>query len=143
MASALFSCGPKSVATLLLVIVIAGCGPKAPFPLAPVQGTVSYQGKPVTQGRVVFVPSKGTPGPQAVGQIQPDGSFHMRTGDHDGAAIGQHIVTVHCRREATPEEARNLVITESLIPLHYASEDKSPLNIDVKDEDNELPIELE
>ena len=52
MASGLFNCGPKSVATLLLIVVIAGCGPKAPFPLAPVHGTVSYQGKPVTQGRV-------------------------------------------------------------------------------------------
>ena len=143
MASALFHCGPKSVATLLLVIVTGGCGPKAPFPLAPVHGTVSHQGKPLTHGRVVFVPSKGTPGPQAVAQIEPDGSFHMRTADHDGAAIGQHVVTVHCRREPTPEEARNLVITESLIPLRYASEDKSPLSIDVKDEDNEFPIELE
>lgn len=143
MLCAFSSCWRTAVAGLLLVTVLGGCGPKAPFPLAPVQGTVSFKGKPLSHGRVVFVPHEGTPGPQAIGTIESDGSFQMRTGEHDGAAIGEHTVTVHCRREPTPEEARNLVITESLIPLLYASEDKSPLNIDVKDEDNALPIELE
>ena len=126
------------VAVLLLVGALAGCGSKDPFPLAPVQGTVAYKDKPVVRGSVVFVPTKGTPGPQAVGQIGPDGSFRMSTANRDGAAIGQHVVTVHCRREPTPEEARNLVVPESLIPLHYAREDRSPLNIQVKVGQNDL-----
>ena len=127
----------------LLLGALFGCGSKDPFPLAPVQGTVSYQGKPLELGRVVFIPAKGTPGPQAVGKIEPDGSFRMSTANRDGAAIGQHVVTVHCRREPTPEEARNLVITESLIPLRYAQEDTTPLSFQVKEGRNELPIVLE
>jgi predicted small lipoprotein YifL len=133
----------SSVAVLLLVVALSGCGSKDPFPLAPVHGTVTYQGKPVERGRVVFVPAKGTPGPQAVGRIGLDGSFRMTTANRDGAAVGQHVVTVHCRREPTAEEARNLVIPESLIPLHYAREDTSPLNLQVQDGQNELPINLE
>lgn len=137
------ACQRSTVAVLLLVGALSGCGSKDPFPLAPVHGTVTYKGKPVELGRVVFVPAKGTPGPQAIGKIEPDGSFRMTTANLDGAAIGQHVVTVHCRREPTPEEARKLVITESLIPLQYASEDGSPLSVQVKDGWNELPIELE
>lgn len=131
------------VAILILVGALYGCGSKDPFPLAPVHGTVTFKGKPIEFGRVVFVPAQGTPGPQAVGKIGPDGSFRMTTANRDGAAVGHHVVTVHCRREPTPEEVRNLVITESLIPLHYAREDRSPLSFQVKDGRNELPIKLE
>ena len=61
--------GRSSVAVLLLVAALTGCGSQDPFPLAPVLGTVTYQDKPVERGRMVFVPVKGTPGPQAVGPI--------------------------------------------------------------------------
>ena len=132
-----------SVVVLLLVAALSGCGSKDPFPLAPVHGTVTYKGKLHEFGSVVFFPSKGTPGPLAVGPISPDGSFRMTTVNRDGAAIGQHVVTVHCRRKPTPEESRNLVVPESLIPLQYTREEQSPLALQVENGWNELPINLE
>lgn len=133
----------SELACVIAIGLIVGCGSPSGLPLAPVAGTVQYRNQPLTHGRVVFSPQAGTPGPQAVGDIQKDGSFRMRTVDHDGAAIGKHTVTVICRRPATPEEERNLVITELLIPPQYAREQDSPLQYEVKDEKNTCSLSLE
>jgi len=53
---------------LLLVAGLAGCGSKQ----AKVYGTVTYQGKPLPSGTVLFVGPKNQ-GDSAV--IQPDGTF--------------------------------------------------------------------
>ena len=132
---------------LLIVLLLAlGCGQKGGLPLASVEGTVAYQGKLLDHGKVVFTPQASTPGPPAVGKIQPDGSFVMRTTGRDGAAVGAHKVTVHCRRELTPEEIRNrsLVTPESLIPDKYWKQEESPLTFMVADgEPNVYDIALE
>jgi len=64
-------------------------------------------------------------------------------GGPHGAPVGKHVVTVHCRRPPTPEEKRNLVIPESLIPEKYSRQDESPLRFEVQEGHNEYPIELE
>ena len=111
--------------------------------MAPVRGTVTYRGKPLERGRVTFTPEQGTPGPQAVGNIRPDGSFRMKTVGREGASIGWHHVTVHLRRELTPEEEREMVRPESLIPERYSRFSESPLRFRVEAGDNEYPIALE
>lgn len=124
--------------------LVVGCSPSAGIPLAPVVGTATYDGQPLDHGEVVFLPCDGTLGSSAVGAIQADSQFVMRTGAHEGAAIGRHKVTVHCRRTPTENEARNLVVTESLIPERYWKDDKSPLVFEVKaGETNLFPIVLE
>jgi hypothetical protein len=118
----------------LSVLVLAlGCGQQGGLPLASMEGTVAYQGKLLDHGKVVFTPQASTPGPPAVGEIQPDGSYVMRTTGRDGAAVGAHKVTVHCRRKLTPEEIRNrsLVTPKSLIPDKYWIQKESPLTFDV------------
>jgi hypothetical protein len=128
---------------LLIVAALAGCSPSDPLGLAPVTGVVTYRGKPLDHGKVVFTPQSGTPGPQAVGELDAQGRFRMRTAGRDGAAAGKHLVTVHCRRIVTPEEARRLVIGELLIPTKYANEVESPLRFEVKRGNNEYTITLE
>ena len=120
-----------------------GCGSGGDLPLAPVTGTVTYQGAALEHGKVVFTPESGTAGPQSVGRIEPDGSFRVQTAGGDGAPLGQHVVTVHCRRPPTPEEKKNLVTTESLIPEKYSRQNESPLKFEVGTGDNEYEIELE
>ncbi len=86
---------------LLLVAAggtFAGCN-EAPFDLAPVRGTVTLDGRPVTQGKVMFAPIRTGQGLEAgkpaIGLIQSDGSFKLSTyTDGDGAVIGEHWVTI-------------------------------------------------
>ena len=127
------------------VLAAAGCGGKDKLPLVSVQGTVTYQKTPLGHGTVVFTPREATPGPQAVGQIQSDGSFRMKTADQKGVvAGGKFVVTVHCREEPTPEQARDMMfIPQSLIPEKYSKEDQTPLRFEAKEGAHEYPIELE
>jgi hypothetical protein len=124
------------------ILIVSGCQRNS-LPLAQVQGTVSFQGKPLQRGEVTFMPESGTPGPTAIGKIQADGSFKMQTLESAGAAIGRHRVMVHCRSPLTPEEARNLVIPKSLIPEKYSSEKDTPLRFEVKKGENKYRIVLE
>jgi hypothetical protein len=101
--------------------------------LAAVEGVITYQGKLLDHGKVVFSPQSGTPGPAAIGTIQADGSYFMQTAGREGAAIGSHRVTVHCRRELTEAErqSRSLLVPESLIPDKYWKKDQPSLEYEV------------
>ena len=53
------------------LVLSSGCGSSLPK-TAPVGGRVTYNGKPVVSGTIVFQPAQGRP---AMGDIQPDGSL--------------------------------------------------------------------
>ncbi|MCC6123969.1 MAG: hypothetical protein IT426_03330 [Pirellulales bacterium] len=129
-----------SLVTVALLSAV-GCE-QSGLNLATVRGTVKYQGKALNRGSVVFTPEAGTCGPQAVGMIQPDGTFEMRTNNVSGAVVGKHKVTVILRRILTPDEEKRLVVPESLVPVKYAREEETPLRFEVKPGSNELPLEL-
>jgi hypothetical protein len=129
--------------TVLSIVLLAGCGKRSDLPLAFVAGTVTCHGKPLDHGQVVFTPQGGTRGPQAVGRIIADGSFRMETAGCVGAAIGKHLVTVHCRRQVTPQERARLVIGESLVPNKYWKENESTLRFEVKEGKNDYRLVLE
>lgn len=116
----------------VLVAFVGGCGTGSDLDLAPVSGTVTYRGQPLTHGQVVFLPQGDTKGPQAVGEIGPDGKYEMTTANTPGAAVGAHKVTVICRRVVSEQEARNLVIGNLIIPAKYANEVQTPLEITVE-----------
>ncbi|HBO43810.1 MAG TPA: hypothetical protein DD670_07740 [Planctomycetaceae bacterium] len=122
----------RLVLTLTFVVSLIGCGSKLPFDAAQVTGTVTFRGKPLEHGEIVFLPMEGTPGPQAVGTIQADGTFEMRSGNLPGVALGTHRVTVHCRGELPPEQATSLALPQSLIPEKYGVAETSPLIYEVK-----------
>ena len=59
----------------------------------PVKGKVTYKGKPLTEGQIIFEPDAG--GREAHGSIQPDGTFELTTFTKgDGAVTGTHRVAV-------------------------------------------------
>ncbi len=134
----------KSFPTFLVFLAstLVGCS-SGGLELAAVQGKVTYQGKPVTHGQVVFTPQDGTRGPQAIGQIQADGSFHMMTNDKKGAAVGSHKVTIHSRAHLTAEQAKALQVGKLLIPARYANEQETPFRFEVKRGGNDCPLDLE
>ena len=58
---------------------------------------MTYKGKPIKNGTVMFVPdeSKGTTGPQAIGTIKSDGTYILSSQDAgDGAVVGMHKVGI-------------------------------------------------
>ncbi|MDZ7616435.1 MAG: hypothetical protein U1E05_05480 [Patescibacteria group bacterium] len=127
----------------MLSVLAAGCGGGSDLPMSPVRGTVTYQGKPLARGEVVFTPVEGTTGPQAVGHIQSDSSFQLRTANRPGAVVGKHRVTVHCKEEGTEEQRRDMnFIPKSLIPAEYSNVQASSIHVEVRPGGNDVPIEL-
>lgn len=123
--------------------LLAGCGNGGGLDLAPVEGVVTYEGRPLDHGQVVFMPSAGVAGPPAMGTIDANGEFSMQTAGREGAVIGDHRVTVHCRTPHQPGEEKSMVIKPSLIPEKYWKQDLSTLSFEVKNENNRYDIVLD
>jgi hypothetical protein len=84
------------------VLFVAGCGSKSGLDMVPIRGEVTYKGKPLTDGSVVYMPVEAT-GRQATGKIQPDGTFQLTTRQaNDGAVKGQYKIVVYATK--TPSE---------------------------------------
>jgi hypothetical protein len=85
----------------LLATAIAGCGGNGK---ASVTGTVVADGKPVTEGTLIFAPVEGTTASPATGPIRPDGTFVLGTAAAaDGAAIGRHQVLYNAPPPVGPQ----------------------------------------
>lgn len=61
-----------------------------------VYGTVTYLNRPLSGGTIVFIPDeeRGTTGSLIHADIQPNGTYSLRTGEHEGVAPGSYRVTV-------------------------------------------------
>ena len=135
----------RIIGTLLLPVLLAGCG-GAPPPLAPVKGKVFYQGRPLTTGTIVFTPDpvRGTSGPLAHGLIQPDGSYQLKAGDQAGTVPGWHRVTVLAMDVAPQWNSQQPVTPRSFIPHHYSDPSLSKLACEVQPgKENTLNFNLE
>ena len=129
------------VALAAAVCLLAGCGSDQ-LKTAVVRGTVTYNGKPVPNGTISFVPVSG---PNATGEIQPDGTYTLTTyRKGDGAVLGQHTVVIVAMEDTSkrlPEERNPL--PPPIVPLKYTSLATSDLRADVKDQENTINFTLE
>jgi hypothetical protein len=91
---------------------LAGCGPSNGLTMGRVSGHVSYNGKPVEFGEVLFLPDsqKGNTGVPSMGRIEKDGRYIMTTQDFgDGVIAGYHKVGIRALdampvgKEETPQ----------------------------------------
>lgn len=129
-------------AAAIIVAGVAGCGPKG-LPVAPVEGKVLYQGKPLEFGSVIFQPKAGPP---ARGTIRPDGTFRLTTyREGDGAILGSHQVRVVCNENMrpgfAPDPNQETPTGKPLIPAKYSAYD-SPLKAEVKQKNEPFVFEL-
>jgi hypothetical protein len=110
---------------------IVGCAQKTGLPTAPVVGKVTYRGKPVPTGTVMFTPEEG---PAATGNIAPDGTYRLTTyREADGAVIGRHKVTITALQDMgnlLPEQRSPT--PPPLVPVKYLSAETSGLTAEVK-----------
>ena len=90
--------GPPSVVTLCLCVFVVfvaafGCHRNAGPARYDLTGTITYAGKPVPAGYILFAPdkSKGNDGPGADAEIK-DGVYHTRL--KQGTVGGPHVATI-------------------------------------------------
>jgi len=131
---------------LCSMLVFAGCGGSNPDqkPTANVKGTISYQGKPLERGEIIFFPEFGAK--IGHGQIQPDGSYELTTYEEgDGALLGKHEVAIISERdmEGVLPEDPEADLEPSLIPTKYNLQKTSGLTAEVKEGGNEINFDLE
>ena len=94
-------------ALIATALLWAGCG-KSGVPRYNLSGTVTYQGKPVPAGQIIFEPDgrKGNDGPQGFSDIK-DGKYGTDKFGK-GAVAGPLIVTITGTTGKNPTEANML-----------------------------------
>ncbi len=137
-----------------LISAQSGCGGDPSLPkLGKVSGTVTYQGKAVDAGHIVFTPvagKGGETGQSATGEISSGGSYSITTfNTGDGAILGEHVVTVELRKageDAYPKPNADGTIDyklpKSLGPVKYSKAETSPLRCTVVAEGTKFDMEL-
>jgi hypothetical protein len=126
----------------LLLVAAAGCSDSSGAVLRgttyPVTGRVlKADGKPLTRGRVVFVPN-GAEGAQALAEITSDGSYTLKTSAKDeGAVPGTYKVRVEPAVQDLRGGPRGLGFSTK-----YTDEDTSGVLVTVQAQPNTLDLRL-
>jgi hypothetical protein len=115
----------------LLCAFTVGCGPSEE-PLVPVEGKITFEGKPLTKGSVGFHPdvarnnlSKNIPH-----GVISDGRYKMMTQPRDGAPVGWYKVTVNVTEPSDPKNPYSL--PRSLIPERFSKVTETELAVEVR-----------
>lgn len=117
-------------------LVFSGCGPDEPvYEYGTVSGVVTYQGKPLDHGRVIFQHASG---PAVDAPINADGTYKLN------AVVGETRVAVDCRK---PDRQlggvrKEVIPGESLIPEKLSSTERSGLTYTIKPGEDTYDIKL-
>ncbi|AGA24545.1 hypothetical protein [Singulisphaera acidiphila] len=137
---------------------LGGCDSRLHYEHAKVHGTVTYHGKPLPLGSVLFVPVEppkdGLMQP-ASGTINSDGTYELKSEADAGAILGEHKVVVIAidggQPAAAPDPAKaadaspapaKMARLKSLIPNKYSDPATTPLTQKVVAGDNTINIEV-
>ncbi len=126
-----------------VLVALAGCQERPPA-LTPVCGHVYYQGRPLSQGMIVFTPDvqRGGSGPSATGDIQSDGAYTLTTDGQPGAVLGWHRVTLAAL--AAEPAGPGATYPRSLLPARYADPELSGQRQEIKSgKENIIDFRLE
>jgi hypothetical protein len=140
------------LSVVVLVLLAAGCGGPGRPETIPLTGRITYQGKPVPTGRIMFYPEQGRP---ATGTIEADGTYRLTTFvAGDGASLGRYRVTIQAIRvirgghaKTFDEEIRGGGTSgpgevEWLVPEEYARQDSTPLRAEVTRDSKTINFDL-
>jgi hypothetical protein len=133
------------VLVTLAICIAAGCS-GGNQGLAAVKGRITYKGKPVPNGTVNFLPEDANK-PSATGEIQPDGSYSLKTvvsnRPSDGAVVGKHKVVIVAMQDMAsrlPED--RIPLPPPIVPIKYTSPATSTLTAEVEDNENVIDFDL-
>ena len=114
------------VAILLFLALCIGCN-SGEYKLVPVSGTVTLDGEPVSNARVIFEPRRVDPssltaGPSSDGETDESGKFSLATtaDGKSGAIAGTHdVVVTTYLAEIDRETDSHKVVRKEQIPQRY------------------------
>jgi hypothetical protein len=124
------------VCLLASFALLTGCGEKEKVrEYGKVKGTVTFKGKPLDHGRVIF---QHVEGPGSDARINPDGTYELN------AAVGETKVAIDCRKPDVQLGGvrKELIPGESLIPEKFASGDTSGLKYTIVPGEDTFDIKL-
>ncbi len=137
----------RSMAALALTsLLAAGCGEGGPE-LVPVEGTVTYNGKPLEGASLTFLPDAQNAEPTPGGSRTDDSGHYLATyRDRSGLATGKYKVLV-AKKLTDPgksvptgfEDDPGMValpemgMSKDTLPTSYLDPSKTPLAIEVPD----------
>lgn len=125
----------------MLVIVACGCEPTQKT--AALTGKVTLDGKPLTQGSVLFTASGGEKRNAAAGDIKADGSYAVQIGQTEKLIVGEYIAVVVSREPSTPHPDGGPPTPGALItPEKYGNPQTSGLRYNVRPGENVIDIVL-
>ncbi|QDT69278.1 hypothetical protein MalM25_22140 [Planctomycetes bacterium MalM25] len=125
------------MAALLLAAI--GCN-NSKFEFAEVQGSVTLDGQPVPEAKVVYMPvasnDDGEAGPYSQGVTDAEGRYTLKSVEpspHKGAVVGQHKIVVSTKRAHLDPDKLDVEIIDSpeTIPRQYTYYKRTPLTFEV------------
>ena len=121
--------------SLTLAFLLVGCGESGPAKYT-VRGVVTYQGKAVPTGSVMFVPQGSRP--NALGAIQSDGTYQLE------AVPGKHLVGITALHEIPPGKAGfEYRAPPPYVPVRFERPDQSGIVVEVEvKEENVIDLNL-
>ena len=106
----------RTLATVMLCLLLGGCGPWIGDPVVDVIGQVTLDGKELTDAKVVFIPIRfrnedGIINPLAFGKTDGTGRFELYSGDQKGVLLGKYRVLIFQMDalEADPLQAETII----------------------------------
>jgi hypothetical protein len=93
---------PTGLLELILAVTLVGCGGSSGPQLYHVSGKVTFDGKPLPFGTIVFEPDKGNSGPQGFAEIR-DGEFDTRSAKGEGVVGGKVVASITGFEKAPPD----------------------------------------
>ncbi|WP_417391483.1 hypothetical protein [Gimesia sp.] len=121
-----------------LFLLITGCGGDAEFPTGQVNGKVTYEGAPVTEGVISFYSSELGVGASA--DLSEEGQYSIT----DPLKTGTYAVTILPPPEAPPQDAIPVSTkTEHKdIPQKYRDPKKSELSVKIDEGTNSFDVNM-
>ena len=120
------------VRIFMLSCAVAGCGPSNG--LYSVTGQVTYQGKPLEHGSIVFISPKSR---QVTADIEVGEILNVTTiAANDGIAPGEYMVAVTSRDRS--EKYKDSMTPPSVIPVRYADVATSDLKATIEPNNNNV-----
>jgi hypothetical protein len=119
------------LAAAVVSFTFSGCASR--WEMGQVAGRITYQGQPLPEGTVMFVPETGL---ASAGGIRPDGTYRLFTrSPWDGTVVGKHKVCV-----APPFEASSPNYPK--FSGKYQSQETSGWEVEVKSGENTFDFDI-